>query len=220
MSKRLVIVGNGEMAELFCSHFTHTTGYRVAGFAVDRPFIKEDHLLGLPVVPFDEVHARFPPESFHAFVAIGPVRNNTVRAARFDELQSKGYRFANYINPAATISPDVTLGKNVVVGASCVLLPWSTIGDNVLIGTGSILGHHCQLHRHAYLALHVVMAGSVVIGERAFVGVGVTIRDNVTIGEGSVVGAGTTILGDVEPNAVYVPERAKKLELTADQVRL
>ena len=50
MSRRLVIVGNGQMAELFCSNFTHLNDFVVAGFAVDRRFIKEDRLLGLPPV--------------------------------------------------------------------------------------------------------------------------------------------------------------------------
>ena len=64
------------------------------------------------------------------------------------------------------------------------------------------------------------LAGSVVVGERAFIGTGATVRDNVRIGAGSVVGAGATILGDVEPNAVYVSERARKLPMSADQAHL
>ena len=45
MPKQLVIVGNGQMAELFFSHFTYDTDYRVAGFAVDRAFMSSDRLL-------------------------------------------------------------------------------------------------------------------------------------------------------------------------------
>lgn len=196
MSKELVIIGNGQMAELLCSHFTRTSDYRVAGFAVDATFIKAGELLGLPVVALEEVESRFAPDAFDAFVAIGPAANNTV------------------------ISPDASVGENVVVGPFSTVQPWARIGDNVLVGGSSIVGHHCQVHSHAYLALHVVMAGSVVIGERAFVGIGATIRDNVKIGEGSVIGAGATILSDVAPNSVHVPPRATQLPMSADQVRL
>jgi sugar O-acyltransferase (sialic acid O-acetyltransferase NeuD family) len=220
MSKRLVIVGSGQMAELFCSNFSHSTDYEVAGFAVDAEFIKVGELFGRPLVPFDEIESRFPPQQFHAFVSIGPVRNNAIRAARFLELRRRGYRFANYISPRAEISPDATLGENVTIGHFSAVGPWARIGDNVLIGSSSIIGHHCQVHSHAFLPAHVVMAGSVVIGERAFVGTGVTIRDNVNIGEGSVIGAGATILGDVEPNSVYVSPAAKPLPMRADQARL
>ena len=220
MSRGLVIIGNGQMAELFCSHFNRTSDYRVAGFAVDGSFIKEAELLGLPVVALEEVESRFGPDAFDAFVAIGPVGNNAVRAAWFRDLRSRGYRLANYISPQALISPDASIGENVVVGPFSVVQPWARIGDNVLVGGSSIVGHHCQLHSHAYLALHVVMAGSVVIGERAFVGVGATIGDNVKVGEGSVIGAGATILRDVDPNTVHVPPRAVQLPMAADQVRL
>lgn len=220
MSRDLVIVGNGQMAELFCSQFTHSAEYRVVGFAVDREWITAETLLGLPVVPLDELESRFPPDAVCAFVAIGPVKNNAVRAEKFDELRRRGYRLASRIHPQASVSPDATIGENVVIGAFSAVLAWSTVADNVLLGAGSIVGHHCQLHSHAYLALRVTLAGSVVIGERAFLGVGSTVRDNVTIGAGSVVGAGAVILGDVEPNSVYVPERAKRLAIAADRVRL
>jgi sugar O-acyltransferase (sialic acid O-acetyltransferase NeuD family) len=220
MTKRLVIVGNGQMAEVFHSHFTHSTDFRVAGFAVDRNFINADHLVGLPVVPFEEVESHFAPGSFHAFVAIGPVQNNAVRAARFLELRRKSYRFANFISPQAVVSATATLGENVTVGPLAMVSPWARIGDNVLVGSASCIGHHCQVHSHAFLTLNVVMAGSVVIGERAFIGTGAVIRDNVTIGEGSVIGAGSTILGDVEPNTVYASPGAKPLPMRADQARL
>ena len=220
MSKQLVIVGNGQMAELFLSHFSNTTDYRVAGFAVDRDLIKQNRLHDLPVVAFEEIESHYPPDSFEAFVAIGPVRNNTVRAARFGELRQKRYRFANYISPHAVISADARLGENVSVGHLAIVSPWVTVGDDVLIGAACNIGHHCQVHSHAFLPLQVVMAGSVVIGERAFIGTGAVIRDNVSIGEGSVIGAGSVVLGDVEPGAVYVSPGAKPLPMRADQVRL
>ncbi|HSW34250.1 MAG TPA: acetyltransferase [Steroidobacteraceae bacterium] len=220
MSKSLVIVGNGQMAELFYLNFTHFSDYRVAGFAVDRQFIGAERLHGLPVVPFEEMQLHFGPESFHAFVAIGPMKNNSVRAERFLDLRQKGYRFANCISPHAVVSPDASIGENVVIGHLAVVSPWARIGDNVLIGTGSSVGHHCQVHDHAFLPVHVIMAGSVIVGERAFVGAGATIRDNVTIGEGSVISAGATILGDVEPNSVYGSSAAKPLPMRADQARL
>lgn len=220
MSKPLFIVGNGQLAQLYCSTFNRFTDYRVAGFAVDRDMITTDSLVGLPVVPLDEVESHFPPDAVHAFVGIGPVGNNAVRAAKFLEMEQKKYRFANCISPHAVVSPDVQIGKNVVIGHLTVVSPWVSIGDDVVIGSTSSIGHHSRIHDHAFLPVHVVVAGSVVIGERAFVGAGATIRDNVTIGAGSVIGAGATVLADVEPGAVYVSERAKRLPMAADQVRL
>jgi sugar O-acyltransferase (sialic acid O-acetyltransferase NeuD family) len=220
MSRELVIVGNGQMAELFCSQFTHNTDYRVVGFSIGRELMTGDELLGLPLLPLEELRTQFPPESTDAFIAVGPVKNNAVRAALFDDLRRHGYRLANLISPKAVVSPDVTMGENVVVGHLSVISSWCRIGDGVVIGSTTNIGHHCRIRGHAFLAGHTVLAGSVDVGERAFIGTGVTIRDNVTIGAASVVGAGATILGDVEPNSVYAAERGRKLSISADQVRL
>lgn len=215
----LVIIGSGQMAELFCSQFTHWTDYRVAGFAIGRQFIHEQTLLGLPVVPIDEVEARFPPQATAAFVAIGPVKSNAVRAAAFDDLRRRGYRFPNLVSPHAVVAADAVIGANVVIGHLTVISSLCRIGDNVVIGSTCNIGHHCRLQAHAFLAGHAAIAGSVIVGERAFVGVGAVVRDNVTVGAGSVVGAGATILDDVEPDSVHVAERARRLPIPASQMR-
>ncbi len=220
MSNRLVIVGNGQMAEMFCSNFTHWSDYDVAGFAVDPEFIKGNQLLGRPLVPLEDIESRFPPGMFHAFVAIGPVRNNAVRAAKFLELRRRGYSFANYVSPHAVVSPDASLGENVSIGHFCSVAPWTRIGDNVLIGSLSVVGHHCEVRSHAYMAGHVAIAGSVVVGERAFVGIGATIRDNVNLGECCIIGAGATILDDVEPKTVHAAPEARQRPKRVDQIRL
>ncbi len=219
MAGDIVIVGSGQMAELFCSQFTQWTDYRVAGFAIGRQFIKEQTLLGRPVVPIEEVEARFPPHTTSAFVAIGPVRNNAVRAATFEDLRRRGYRFPSLASPHAVVAADAVIGENVVIGHLTVISSLCRIGDNVVIGSTCNIGHHCRVQAHAFLAGHLVIAGSVTVGERAFVGVGAVVRDNVSIGAGSLVGAGATILDDVEPDSVHVAERAKQLPIPASQMR-
>jgi sugar O-acyltransferase (sialic acid O-acetyltransferase NeuD family) len=220
MPKRLVIVGSGQMAELYCSQFAQQGEYDVAGFAIGRDYIHGATLQGLPVTPLDELEARFPPESTHAFVAIGPVRTNAVRAAAFDDLRGRGYRFASLVSRHAVVSADARIGENVVIGHLTVVSSFCRIADNVVIGSTCNLGHHGRVHAHAFIAGHAAIAGSVTVGERAFIGIGATLRDNVTVGAGSIVGAGATILDDVEPGAVHAAERARKLSATADRSRL
>jgi FlaA1/EpsC-like NDP-sugar epimerase len=67
MSRELVIVGNGQMAELFCSQFTHNTDYRVVGFSIGRELMTGDELLGLPLVPLEELRTQFPPRVDRGF---------------------------------------------------------------------------------------------------------------------------------------------------------
>jgi len=220
MRKPLIIFGNGQMAESFHSKFNALGEYEVVGFTVDRDFMQDERLLGLPVVPFDELGSHFRPGEVEAFVSVGPVKNNQIRAGRFRELKAQGYRLANWVSPLAMVSRDARIGENCSIGDYTLVQPHATVQDNAHIGSASIVGHHCMICQHAYLALHVVMAGSVTIGERAFLGAGVTIRDNVTIGEAAVIGAGSTILRDIEDDSVYTAPSAVKLPMRSDQARL
>ena len=79
----IVVVGDGEFAEIACEYFTHDSPYEVAAFAVERAFRRRDRLFDRPVVDFEDVEARFPPERFGAFVAVTFTQLNRVRARLF-----------------------------------------------------------------------------------------------------------------------------------------
>ena len=52
------------MAELADFYFTNDFAYEVAGFAVDAAFRKQDEFRGRPVVAFEEIAEKFPPDRF------------------------------------------------------------------------------------------------------------------------------------------------------------
>ena len=56
----IVIVGDGEFAEIACDYFTHDSPFRVAGFAVERDFLRRDTLFDLPSAGGDYVLLRRP----------------------------------------------------------------------------------------------------------------------------------------------------------------
>jgi sugar O-acyltransferase (sialic acid O-acetyltransferase NeuD family) len=220
MRRPLIIYGNGQMAESFYSKFKAAGQYDVVAFTVDRGFNASDRLFDLPVIAFEDLGARFPPGQVEAFVAVGPIKNNRIRAAKYLELKGRGYRIASYVSPLSRVSPDARVGENCSLGEHTLVQPYANVEDDVHIGSASIVGHHCVVRQHAYLAVHVVTAGSVTIGERAFIGAGVIIRDNVTVGEAAIVGAGANVLYDIEPDSVYAAAHAVRLPMRSDQARL
>ena len=52
---RLVIFGNGEIAELAHYYFSTDSAYLVEGFTVDAEFLETESFCGLPLVPFEAV---------------------------------------------------------------------------------------------------------------------------------------------------------------------
>ncbi len=201
---KLVIFGNGQFAEIACFMFRHDSSYKPVAFTVDRPYIKGDDLMGLPVVPLDEITRRFPADDHHAFVAASYVQVNRLRASKVAEMKNLGYRLASYVSTRATTFPGLAIGENCLILEDNTIQPFAAIGNNVFMWSGNHLGHHSRIHDNCFVASHVVISGAVEVGEFSFIGVNATIRDNIKIGKANVIGAGCLILKDTSDYAVYM----------------
>ncbi|MFM0029600.1 acetyltransferase [Paraburkholderia madseniana] len=215
----LVIFGAGQIAELAWFYFTHDSAYTPVAFVVDREFIRESHLLGLPVIPFDELPQRLPPDAVHAFAALSYAKVNAVRAQKFAELRAAGYRCVSYVSSRATVFPDLHIGDNCFILEDNTIQPFATIGNNVTLWSGNHIGHHSVIEDHCFISSHVVVSGGVKIGANSFVGVNSTIRDHVAIGARCVIGAGSLLDRDADPEGVYTAAPAERSRVPSSRLR-
>ncbi len=215
---RIVIFGNGQVAELALARIRRDTDHVAVGFTVDREFIDAATLHGLPVVPFDEVAAHWPPGSHSMHIAIGPTNVNRIREERFRASKEMGYALVSLISPRADIWPGVEVGENCVVGDGCSILPFTRIGDNVHLSTGCAVAHHCTIGDHAFLAPRVIVTGSVRIDPFAFIGAGAILRDGIVVGASSFIGAGVVLNTDASPSSVYAAAAATLLPISSDRL--
>lgn len=207
--EKVVIFGVGEIASVAHFYLTHDSPYEVAAFSVDKEFMKEDEFLGLPVVPFDEIEAIYPPDKFRMFVPISYRDVNKLRAEKYYQAKAKGYRLISYISSKATTWPGLIVGDNCFIFENNVIQPFVKIGNNVILWSGNHIGHHTVIKDHCFIASHVVVSGSVTIGPYCFLGVNATIRDGITIAKECVIGAGSLILKDTAEREVYRGMRTK-----------
>lgn len=220
MPKPVVIYGNGTVAETVHFYFTHDSAVEVAAFTVDPQFMQEDDLLGLPLIPFDQITARYPPADFDMFIGVGHVRINRVRAAKYNEAKQLGYRLINYISSKAITWPGLEMGDNCKIGTGAQISPFARLGSNVNIGGGSNVGHHTVIKDHVSLAPRVTIAGTVVVEPFCLIGANATIRDRVTIARECVIGAGAVILEDTQERGVYLGRPAELLPISSDRLPL
>jgi sugar O-acyltransferase (sialic acid O-acetyltransferase NeuD family) len=204
MTKRLVIFGTGDIAQLAHYYFSSESDYEVSGFTVDEAFVTAPTFCGLPVVSFEDVLKRYPPANFEMFVALSYSRLNAVRKEKYLAAKAKGYRFASFVSPAATVRNDGQIGENCFIFEDNTIQPFVRIGNNVTLWSGNHIGHHSKIDDHCFLASHVVVSGGVEIGEQCFVGVNATLRDHIKVGERCVIGAGALLLADAEAEGVYI----------------
>ena len=204
--RQLVIIGAGEFAEIAYEYFTHDSPYEVIGFSVERCFLDRTELCGLPVVGFEELPARFPPDRCAAFVAITYTGLNRVRTRLYRDAKSKGYHCATYVSSRAFVWHTAALGENVFIFEHNVVQHGVRIGNNVILWSGNHIGHRTEIGDHCYLASHIVVSGFCSIGESCFVGVNATFADHVRVGRNSLIGAGAVILRDTGDNALFKAE--------------
>ncbi|MSU96062.1 acetyltransferase [Pseudomonas mandelii] len=219
MKKNLVIFGFGDIAQLAYYYFRTDSDYNVVAFTIDRSYIAEDEFCGLPVIPFEDIHKQYPPESNDFFVALSYSKINTVRKEKYLAAKALGYQLTSYISSRATILNEQSIGENCFILEDNTLQPFVTIGNNVTLWSGNHIGHHSTIHDHCFVASHVVVSGGVEIAEQCFIGVNATLRDHIKIGERSVIGAGTLILTDVDAEGVYIGPATERSRVPSSKLR-
>jgi sugar O-acyltransferase (sialic acid O-acetyltransferase NeuD family) len=207
--KRLVIVGAGEFAEIAFEYFSHDSEYEVAAFSVDAQYIKSIELEGRPVVPYEDLESRYPPNSFAVFVAIPSTQLNRLRTRFYNDAKSKGYRFASYVSSRAFVWRNAKIGENTFVFENNVIQPFVTIGNNCVLWSGNHVGHRSIINDNVFVTSHVVISGYCNIGDSSFIGVNATINDHVTIGARCVIGSGALIAKDTDPDKIYATAPAR-----------
>lgn len=219
MKKNIIIFGSGQIAELAYFYFTNDTNYQVTAFSVDREYITDDVLNGLPVVPFEEIEMKYPPSHFDIFVALAYTNLNNLRKQKYLESKAKGYFCVSYISSRATVlCQRENIGENCFILEDNTIQPFVKIGNNVTLWSGNHIGHHSTISDHVFIASHVVVSGNVMVGERSFIGVNATLRNNITIGAASVIGAGCWINKNTDAESVYKARPSDKSELSSNQL--
>ena len=215
MSK-IVLFGDGKIADEAYYYLTYDSPHEIVAFAVDRGFLKQPQKLGLPVVPFEEVQDKYPPDRFKMFVAVGYQNLNKFRTQKYHEAKAKGYELISYINSQAANFGKIEIGDNCLVLENAVLQPCSRLGSNVFVWSGNHIGHHASVGDHCYLSGQCIIGGSSVIEPYCYLGVNATIGHEVTIGTGSFIGAGALITKNVAPRGVYIEPETPRFRLDSE----
>ena len=218
-TKKIVIFGLADTAQLAHFYFTHDSPYTVSAFTVDSAYQHHDRYCNLPVVPFNQVETFYPPDDYAMFIAIGYHDLNNVRIQKYLESKQKGYEIVSYVSSRATIWPGTPVGENCFILENNLIQPFATIGNNVTIWSGNNIGHHSQIENNSYITSHVALAGRVTIKECSFIGVNAAIGDHVTIASHCIIAASALVLYDTLENHIYSGRPAKARQISGDLIK-
>jgi sugar O-acyltransferase (sialic acid O-acetyltransferase NeuD family) len=211
-NRDLIVIGDSVFAEIAYEYFTYDSPYRVVAFSVEKAYLKRDALFGLPIVPFEDIAARYAPAAHSFFAANVYTQNNQLRTRLYREAKAKGYAPASYISPHAFVWRNVQVGEHCFIFENNVVQPFVKIGNNVVLWSGNHIGHHSTIHDNCFFASHVVVSGGCHIGEYSFLGVNATVANDLSIGNNCIIGAGALVISDVDDNQTVVGLWKKKRE--------
>lgn len=209
---KIIIVGDGETAELAYEYFTYDSPHEVVAFSVEREYLKKEELFNLPVVPFEMVVELFDPSAHKAFVAISYTQLNKVRTRLYQATKLKGYGLVSYISSRAFVWRNVEIGENCFIMENNVLQYAVRVGNNVVLWSGNHVGHQSVIRDNVFVSSHVVISGYCEVGENCFLGVNSSIANNVQIGKDCLIGMGAVVNKNTEERKVYVGNPAKPIK--------
>lgn len=218
--KKLIIFGTGDVAQIAKHYFEIDSEYEVVAFTVDSAYCTESTFEGLPLIPFNEIEQKKSSKEHDIFIALSYAQMNKLRAQKYAEAKTKGYRIASYISSKCSYLSQFQPGENAFIFEDNTIQPFVKIGDNVTLWSGNHIGHHSTIESHNFISSHVVISGHCKINSFCFLGVNSTLAHNVELAEGTLLGAGVVISKNTEQYGVYVAPRPLKLDKKSDEIKL
>lgn len=214
----VVIFGTWMSASLARYCLAHDSAMKVAAFTVDAAYVQAREHEGLPLVAFEELESRYPPQDCRLLIPMGYQGVNGIRRARYESARARGYAFASYVSSRASVWPGFTAGDNVLVYEHAIVQPFARVGSNCIVRAGANVSHHVELADHVFVAPQAVIGGAARVGEQAFIGLGAIVRDRIAIAPRSFIGAGAVVVADTEADGAYVGHPARRLARSAQEV--
>lgn len=218
MSEKLIIIGDGETAEMTYEYFTHDSDYEVVAFAVEKDYLEKNKLFGLPVFPFEDLENIYDPEKFNAIVAVSYIQLNRVRTRLFQAVKKKGFKLASYVSSRAFVWHNVKIGDNCFICENTVLQYHAELGDNIILAPGTVVAHRTKIGSNCFVGAQAAISGYCEIGENSFLGVNSTLADFLKVGKDCIIGAGSNVVKDTEDGKVYVGNPAKPMKKSSYDV--
>lgn len=217
--EKIIIFGNHEFAKMIAEYVQKYTNNEICGFVVNKQYIRENQILGLPVIEFENIEEKFDKSKYKILITLGYNNMNLLRKRIFDEVQRKGYEITSFIHPSASINSE-KIGNGNIFLENVFIGPYTQIGNGNIFWNGVNISHNADIKDYNYFSPSATLAGNVKVANNCFFGTNCTIKNGVNISNKTIIGAGCYLSTDTLDGDVYVPVRSIKLEKDSEQIKL
>lgn len=215
----LIIFGTGDIAQIAAYYFGIDSGHNVVAFTVNREYMNQETFEGLPVVAFEDIEEKYPPDRYQMFIALSYSGLNKIREAKYHEAKSKGYKLVSYVSSKCSYMSQFPCGDNCFIFEDNTIQPFVKIGNNVTLWSGNHIGHHSEIDDNNFISSHVVISGHCHIRSNCFLGVNATLHNNVVVEKENIIAAGAIIAKTTEEKDIWLPARSSKSEKKSDEIK-
>ena len=206
----VVVFGTGQISRLAWHRLTQDGPHRVVAFSVDAACITETSFCGLPVVPFEALNDRYPPDRVLMSIPLSYRDLSRIRIQKYNEARARGYGFVSVVASGAGIDPGVEIGENCFIYPCAIIQPFSRIGDNCLVSAGSVISHDVEIGRHCFVSAAAVVGGGASVGEQCVLALNCTVLNGLRVAPRCLIGAGAVLTADTEEDGIYVGIPARR----------
>jgi sugar O-acyltransferase (sialic acid O-acetyltransferase NeuD family) len=212
MSK-VVLFGTGRGADVAFRFLNRDSDHEVCGFSTDLKYLQRDTFHDLPVVAFENIEQRFPPDQYKFLILLGYQNMNGLRAEKYLAAKAKGYSFISYVNSQFYCAEDLDVGENCFILDNQSISLDVKIGNNVVMWSSNHIGDLSTIGDHSWLASHVTVAAEVNVQPYCFLGIGATVGNKLMLGQRTFVGANALVASNTEKDSVHVLSASEAVDL-------
>ena len=145
---------------------------------------------------------------FHCcLLSVGKMRQ---RADLIKALAIPEERLVSLIHPTACIADDVIISRGALIASHVTCQPGARIGRLGSIRAGANIGHDVTLDDYVYVGPNATLCGYATVAEGGYVAPNAVVRERLLMGEYSVLAAGSVAFKDIEPNATWIGNPARR----------
>lgn len=216
---KIIIFGNNHFAIMMAEYIRDFTENEVCCFTVDKAYIYESQILGLPVVDFNQIEKEYELSKHKVLIALGYKEMNSLRKKIFQKIQKKGYEITGFVHPSSLVNAE-KVGQGNIFLENVFIGPHTEIGNANIFWNGANISHNATIGDFNYFSPSATFAGNVNVKNNCFFGTNCTIRNGLTISNKSLIGAGCYLNNNTLENEVYLPAKSVKIDKESNQINL
>ncbi|MEM8953390.1 MAG: acetyltransferase [Verrucomicrobiota bacterium] len=211
---KVIIFGQRDYAAQALYYLTHDSPHEVVAFSVTDDQCKSDAAFGLPLIPFEEIQDRFPPDDHHFLVPMSGRSMNRLREQFYLAAKEKGYPFISYVSSKA-ITCQNEIGENCFILENTNIQPFVRIGNNVVIWCHNHIGHHSTIEDHVWMGSGVIISGRCTIGSHSYLASKTLIEANLRLAQGTLTGSTSYLKKNTEPWTIHTGNPATQRKVSS-----